>query len=91
MKIAPDAIDCDYRRNVRGVAGMAGISKYTAQHTLTSDFSMSHMNSIECLTILLIYASHKGNDVLFCFRHYYDVYRRSCDVSFRRSCIHGVL
>ena len=29
-KIEPDAIDCDYRRTVQEVAGMAGISKYTA-------------------------------------------------------------
>ena len=45
VKIAPYAIDCDYRRTVRLVAGMAGISKYTAQHTLTSDLSMSQVNA----------------------------------------------
>jgi len=27
------------------VAGMAGISKYTAQYTLKSDLSMSHVNA----------------------------------------------
>ena len=29
--------------------------------------------------------------MLFCSGHYNDVYRRSCDVGFRRSCIHGVI
>ena len=38
-------IDCDYRRTIREVAGMASISKYTAQHTITSDLSMSHVNA----------------------------------------------
>ena len=40
-KIEPDAIDCDCRRTVQEVAGMASVSKYTALHTLTSDLSMS--------------------------------------------------
>ena len=44
-KIAPGAIDWDYRRTVREVAGMAGIRNHTAQHTLTSDLSMSHVNA----------------------------------------------
>jgi len=45
VKSAPDAIDCDQRRTVRENAVMADISKYTAQNSLTSDLSMSHVNA----------------------------------------------
>ena len=45
VKIAPDAINCDYRCTVQEVSGVAGISKYTAQHILTSDLSMSYVNA----------------------------------------------
>ena len=57
VKFALDAIDCDLRRTIREVAGMAGISKYTAQHTLTLDLRMfkgeRSLNSIECLKLLI--------------------------------------
>jgi len=44
VKSAQDGIDCDWRRTVLEVAGMAGISKYTAKHTLTLDFCNPHVN-----------------------------------------------
>ena len=68
VKCAPEAIDCDKGHTVRKVTMMACISKYTAQHTLTSDLSMSHVTprqiSIECLKLLL----HKVAGKLFCSR-----------------------
>ena len=45
VKIASDAIDCDYRRTVQDVSGVAGIGKYTALYILTLDLSMSHVNA----------------------------------------------
>ena len=37
VKSVHDCIDCDWRHIVLEVAEMSGISKYTAQHTLTLD------------------------------------------------------
>ena len=46
VKSAHDGIDCDWRRIVLlEVAEMSGISKYTAQHTFTSDLSMWNLNA----------------------------------------------
>ena len=56
LKFALDDIECDWRRTVREVAEMAGISKYTTQHNLTSASRVSYvnsLNSIECLKLLL--------------------------------------
>ena len=44
VKSAYDVINFYWQSTLREVAEMAGISKYTAQHTLTSNLSMSHMN-----------------------------------------------
>ena len=55
MKSAHDGIDCHWRRIVLEVAEMSGISKYTAQHTLTSDFSVTLERSLHLIDFLKLF------------------------------------
>ena len=68
MKSAHDGIDCHWRRIVLEVAEMSGISKYTAQHTLTSDFSVTlerSLHLIDFLKLLLNFSNNNCTRIVF--------------------------